>query len=119
MGISFKTLFFRNGTVMYGTCQSVNGGYKLYILSTDCLSWRLPSNFLASTLSDEIVYFLTSVMRSRVVLNLLDSESDLKGSGSTQDCTTVIPLITNTLKEFIKCRILHFLKMECCRYLVF
>ena len=105
MGISFKTLFFRNGTVMYGTCQSVNGGYKLYILSTDCLSWRLPSNFLASTLSDEIVYFLTSVMRSRVVLTLLDSESDLKGSGSTQDCTTVIPLITNTLEEFIKCRL--------------
>ena len=29
------------------------------------------------------------------------------------------PLITNTSKEFIKCRILHFLIMECCRYLVF
>ena len=25
----------------------------------------------------------------------------------------------NTSKEFIKCRILHFLTMECCRYLVF
>ena len=24
----------------------------------------------------------------------------------------------NTSKEFIKCRILHFLKMECCKYLV-
>ena len=33
--------------------------------------------------------------------------------------TTVKPLITNTSKEFIKCRILHFLIMECCRYLVF
>ncbi len=32
---------------------------------------------------------------------------------------TVKPLITNTSKEFIKCRILHFLIMECCRYLVF
>ena len=32
---------------------------------------------------------------------------------------TVKPLITNTLKEFINCRILHFLIMECCRYLVF
>ena len=29
------------------------------------------------------------------------------------------PLITNTSKEFIKCRILHFLIMECCRCLVF
>ena len=36
-------------------------------------------------------------------------------------CTmyTVKPVITNTSKEFIKCRILHFLIMECCRYLVF
>ena len=33
--------------------------------------------------------------------------------------TTVKPLITNTSKEFIKCSILHFLIMECCRYLVF
>ena len=33
--------------------------------------------------------------------------------------TTVKPVITNTSKEFIKCRILHFLIMECCRYLVF
>ena len=32
---------------------------------------------------------------------------------------TVKPLITNTSKELIKCRILHFLIMECCRYLVF
>ena len=32
---------------------------------------------------------------------------------------TVKPLITNTSKEFIKCRILHFLMMECCRYYVF
>ena len=32
---------------------------------------------------------------------------------------TVKPLITNTSKEFIKCRILHFLIIECCRYLVF
>ena len=32
---------------------------------------------------------------------------------------TVKPLLTNTSKEFIKCRILHFLIMECCRYLVF
>ena len=32
---------------------------------------------------------------------------------------TVKPLITNTSKEFIKCRILHSLIMECCRYLVF
>ena len=32
---------------------------------------------------------------------------------------TVKPLITNTSKEFIKCRILHFLIMECCRYCVF
>ena len=32
---------------------------------------------------------------------------------------TVKPLITNISKEFIKCRILHFLIMECCRYLVF
>jgi len=32
---------------------------------------------------------------------------------------TVKPLITNTSKEFMKCRILHFLIMECCRYLVF
>ena len=31
---------------------------------------------------------------------------------------TVKPLIKNTSKEFIKCRILHFLIMECCRYLV-
>ena len=33
--------------------------------------------------------------------------------------TTVKPLITNISKELIKCRILHFLIMECCRYLVF
>ena len=32
---------------------------------------------------------------------------------------TVKPLVTNTSKEFIKCRILHFLIMECWRYLVF
>jgi len=32
---------------------------------------------------------------------------------------TVKPLITNTSKVFIKCRILHFLIMECCRNLVF
>ena len=32
---------------------------------------------------------------------------------------TVKPLITNKSKEFIKCRILYFLIMECCRYLVF
>ena len=32
---------------------------------------------------------------------------------------TVKPLIKNTSKEFIKCRILHFLMLECCRYLVF
>ena len=31
----------------------------------------------------------------------------------------VKPLLTNTSKEFIKCRILYFLIMECCRYLVF
>ena len=31
----------------------------------------------------------------------------------------VKPLIRNTSKEFIKCRILHFLIMVCCRYLVF
>ena len=36
---------------------------------------------------------------------------------STSVFTTVKPLITNTSKEFIKCRILHFLIMECCRYL--
>jgi len=35
------------------------------------------------------------------------------------DLHTVKPLITNTLTEFIKCRILYFLIMECCRYLVF
>jgi len=35
------------------------------------------------------------------------------------NCYTVKPLITNTSKEFIKCRILHFLSMECCRYIVF
>ena len=35
------------------------------------------------------------------------------------NCSSVKPLITNTSKEFIKCRILHFLIMECCRYLVF
>ena len=28
-------------------------------------------------------------------------------------------LNNNTSKEFIKCRILHFLILECCRYLVF
>ena len=33
--------------------------------------------------------------------------------------STVKPLIKKTSKEFIKCRILHFLIMECCRYLVF
>ena len=33
--------------------------------------------------------------------------------------STVKPLITSTSKEFIKCRILHFLIMKCCRYLVF
>ena len=33
--------------------------------------------------------------------------------------STVKPLITNTSKEFIKCHILHFLIMECCRCLVF
>ena len=33
--------------------------------------------------------------------------------------STVKPLIKNTSKEFIKCRILHFLIIECCRYLVF
>ena len=33
---------------------------------------------------------------------------------------SVKPLIKNTSKEFIKCRILiHFLMLECCRYLVF
>ena len=32
---------------------------------------------------------------------------------------TVKPLITNSSKELIKCRILHFLIMECCRYLLF
>ena len=32
---------------------------------------------------------------------------------------TVKLLISHTSKEFIKCRILHFLIMECCRYLVF
>ena len=32
---------------------------------------------------------------------------------------TVKPLITNTWKEFIKCRILHFMILECCRYLGF
>ena len=32
---------------------------------------------------------------------------------------TVKPFITNTSKEFLKCRLLHFLIMECCRYLVF
>ena len=32
---------------------------------------------------------------------------------------TVKPLITNKSKEFIKCRILYFLIMECCRYLGF
>ena len=32
---------------------------------------------------------------------------------------TVKLLITNTSKEFIKCCILYFLIMECCRYLVF
>ena len=33
--------------------------------------------------------------------------------------STVKPLITNTSKEFIKCRILHFRIMEYCRYLDF
>ena len=33
--------------------------------------------------------------------------------------STVKPLITSSSKEFIKCRILHFLIMEFCRYLVF
>ena len=36
-----------------------------------------------------------------------------------QKVTTVKPLITNTSKESIKCPILHFLIMECYRYLVF
>ena len=36
-----------------------------------------------------------------------------------QKVTTVKPLITNTSKEFIKCPILHFLIIECYRYLVF
>ena len=31
---------------------------------------------------------------------------------------TVKPLITNTLKEFIKCRLLYFLIMECSRILM-
>jgi len=32
--------------------------------------------------------------------------------------STMKPLITNTSKEFIKCRILHFLIVDCCRYSV-
>ena len=32
---------------------------------------------------------------------------------------TVKPIIKNTSKEYSKCRILHFLIMECCKYLVF
>ena len=32
---------------------------------------------------------------------------------------TVKPLIKNTSKEYSKCRILHFLILECCRYIVF
>ena len=43
----------------------------------------------------------------------------LLNSTQSINCFTVKPLITNTSKEFIKCRILHFLIMECCRYLVF
>ena len=35
------------------------------------------------------------------------------------DLHTVKPLITNTSKEFIKCRILHFLIMECCSLRIF
>jgi len=30
-----------------------------------------------------------------------------------------LSLITNTSKEFIKCRVLHFLIMEYCKYIVF
>jgi len=49
----------------------------------------------------------------------LNELNGLKGLKGLLRFTTVKPLITNTSKEFNKCRILHFLIMECCRYLAF
>ena len=57
--------------------------------------------------------------------NSLGSMSKFINFGSTRRKNhenvknTVKPLITNTSKELIKRLILHFLIMECCRYLVF
>ena len=38
---------------------------------------------------------------------------------NTECFTSYSETLNNTSKEFIKCRILHFLIMECCRYLIF
>ena len=47
------------------------------------------------------------------------SEALFLDQNYTNIFNTVKPLIKNTSKEYSKCRILHFLIMECCRYLVF
>ena len=38
---------------------------------------------------------------------------------NTEFFTSYSETLNNTSKEFIRCRILHFLIMECCRYFIF
>ena len=68
----------------------------------------------------EIIYKKTKeIYSSNHLEDIYRKTKEIYSSNHLEDIYTVKPLIKNTSKEFIKCRILHFLIMECCRYLVF
>ena len=75
------------------------------------------SFFLLFQFSSFIKYFCQIIKRTIYIIP--SNQTFQEQSWTIFNCSSVKPLITNTTKEFIKCRILHFLIMECCRYLVF
>ena len=75
------------------------------------------SFFLLFQFSSFIKYFCQIIKRTIYIIP--SNQTFQEQNWTIFNCSSVKPLITNTSKEFIKCRILHFLIMECCRYLVF
>ena len=87
--------------------QWLNNYYLNHLTSILIICWQSELNKLKKNTKFNLsLYFSFSTMHVVVY------------GGNWNELHTVKPLITNTSKEFIKCRILHFLIMECCRYLV-
>ena len=59
---------------------------------------------------------LTQAVKSSVQVRLISTYLTIQGLNILMDELVFIQLHTVTSKEFIKCSILNFLMMECCRY---